>query len=41
MLALLELDPKQICFMMNKHKAESEKVIEVVEYDTTYVDMEI
>jgi hypothetical protein len=41
MLALLELDPKQICFMMNKHKAESEKVIDVVEYDTTYVDMEI
>jgi len=41
MLALLELDPKQICFMMNKHKEASEKVIEVVEYDSTYVDMEI
>ena len=41
MLALLELDPKQICFMMNKHKEASEKVIEVVEYDKTYVDMEI
>lgn len=41
MLALLELDPKQICFMMNKHKEASEKTIEVVEYDTTYVDMEI
>ena len=41
MLALLELDPKQICFMMNKHKEASEKKIEVVEYDTTYVDMEI
>jgi len=41
MFVLLELDPKQICFMMNKHKEASEKVIEVVEYDTTYVDMEI
>ena len=41
MLALLELDPKQICFMMNKHKEDSEKTIEVIEYDTTYVDMEI
>ena len=41
MIDLLELDPKQICFMMNKHKAECEKAIEVVEYDTKYVDMEI
>ena len=41
MIDLLELDPKQICFMMNKHKAECEKTIEVIEYDTKYVDMEI
>lgn len=41
MLLLLELDPKQICFMMNKHKEECDKKTNVVEYDTTYVDMEI
>ena len=34
MFILLELDPKQICFMMNKHKEASEKVIEVVEYES-------
>ncbi len=42
MLLLLELDPKQICFMLNKHKEESNKKVEdPLQFDTTYVDMEI
>lgn len=42
MILLLELDPKQICFMMNKHKEATEKEINNAnQFDATYVDMEV